>query len=317
MTLQPPVTHFRVRTCRCSSVSVYQEPPKCSTRPVGTAANHVQTTSFGRKFPYVSPLPSPVEDGEVFKNVKSVRSTLDTPCFPPYASREATESDAEALFPPFENSFSSPTSSFGSFITTPPPSSEEEEEKVETPCKSILRRSNGEMEERLMTAPGGGGYERMGAISPLCIGQSLSAFSKKGVRFDVERNSTHTYEKDSCDDVPVNASSSTKVFWFYRVLKNKGFGFRPAVEFDLPKDVGNIYIGQLMKHESSVKLSPKLRAFANPALSQSREICGFHLITKDEHQFPFEVDLKNASLGTGEIRVRNDVPIDFTQNNVY
>ncbi|KAH9286742.1 Calsyntenin-1 [Echinococcus granulosus] len=80
---------------------------------------------------------------------------------------------------------------------------------------------------------------------------------------------------------------------------------------------GNVYVGQLMKHEASVKLSPKLRAFANPTSSRSKQICGFHLIVKDEYQFPFEVDLKNATLGTGEIRVRNDVPVDFTQNKMH
>ena len=38
---------------------------------------------------------------------------------------------------------------------------------------------------------------------------------------------------------------------------------------------------------------------------------------KDEYEFPFEVDLKDTNLGTGEIRVRNDAPMDFTQNRMY
>lgn len=94
-------------------------------------------------------------------------------------------------------------------------------------------------------------------------------------------------------------------------------GYGPAVEFDLPKDTGNAYVGQLFRHESAVQLSPRLRAFANPKLSQSNKICGFHPIVKDDYQFPFEVDLKDTNLGIGEIRVRNDAPVDFTQNRMY
>ncbi|KAL5111790.1 hypothetical protein TcWFU_003540 [Taenia crassiceps] len=199
MTLQPPVTHFRIRPCRCNSVSTYHEPQKYPARPVESAVNHVQTTSFGQKFSYVSPLPSPVEDAEEFENVEPILSTLTAPFFPPHVNTELTKSDVGIL----ENSFSSPTSSFGSSVTTPLPSSAEEEEG-EAPHKSILRRPNGEMEERLMTAPIGGESGRMGTTSSVCFSQSLSAFSKKGVRFDVGRNSTHTYEKDFGDEVPVN-----------------------------------------------------------------------------------------------------------------
>lgn len=206
MTLQPPVTHFRIRTYRCSSVSSYQEPQKYSIRPVESAANQVPTTSFGRKVSYVSPLPSPVEDTRAFESVKRVLPTLTghaaSPYFPPCLNSEAEKLDVETPSPRTEDSFSSPTSSFGSSVSTPPPSLVEEE--GETPCKSILRRANEEMKERLMTAPGGGGIGRTGTTSPDCISQFLSAFSKKGVRFDVERNSTHTYEKDCCDGVLVN-----------------------------------------------------------------------------------------------------------------
>ncbi|KAL5962767.1 hypothetical protein TSMEX_009545 [Taenia solium] len=205
MTLQPPVTHFRVRPCRCASVSGYHEPQKYPTRPVESAMNHVQTTSFGQKFSYLSPLPSPVENAEACENVEPILPTLVAPLLSPCVNTEIAKSNVGALSPHSENSFSSPTSSFGSSLNTPPPSSAEEEEG-ETPCKSILRRWNREMEERSMTAPGGGGSGRIGTTSPVCFNQSLSAFAKKGVRFDVGRNSTHTYEKDSCDDVPVNGS---------------------------------------------------------------------------------------------------------------
>lgn len=205
MTLQPPVTHFRVRPCRCVSVSACHEPQMYLTRSVESAANHLQTTSFGQRFSYVSPLPSPVEDAEAFENVEPIIPTLAAPLSPPCVSTEITKSDAGTLSSHSENRFSSPASSFGSSLNTPPPSSAEEEERG-TSCKSILRRWNREMEERLMTAPSGGGSGRMGTTSSVCSNQSLSAFSKKGVRFDVGRNSTHTYEKDSCDDFPVNGS---------------------------------------------------------------------------------------------------------------
>ena len=95
------------------------------------------------------------------------------------------------------------------------------------------------------------------------------------------------------------------------------FASEPAVEFDLPRGSNNAYVGQLFYHEASVKLSPQLRAFTNPSLSQSNKICGFHPIVKDAYEFPFEVDLKDPVLGIGEIRVRNDAPVDFTQNRMY
>nr|CDS34368.2 calsyntenin 3 [Hymenolepis microstoma] len=103
---------------------------------------------------------------------------------------------------------------------------------------------------------------------------------------------------------------------FYLLL-SQAYGFDPAIEFDLPKDSNNAYVGQLFKHESTVKLLPPLRAFTNPRISRSNKICGFRPIVKAGYQFPFEVDLKDKNLGTGEIRVRNNAPVDFTQNRMH
>ncbi|KAM3184189.1 hypothetical protein ACTXT7_008868 [Hymenolepis weldensis] len=101
------------------------------------------------------------------------------------------------------------------------------------------------------------------------------------------------------------------------IFLHKTYGFGPAVEFDLPKNSNNAYVGQLFKHESSVKFSPRLRAFTNPEISRSNKICGFRPIVNEDYQFPFEVYLKDANLGTGEVRVRNDAPVDFTYDRMY
>ncbi|VUZ57102.1 unnamed protein product [Hymenolepis diminuta] len=101
------------------------------------------------------------------------------------------------------------------------------------------------------------------------------------------------------------------------IFLRQTYGFGPAVEFDLPKNSNNAYVGQLFKHESFVKFSPRLRAFTNPEISRSNKICGFRPIVNDDYQFPFEVYLKDANLGTGEVRVRNDAPVDFTYNRMY
>ncbi|VDD76563.1 unnamed protein product [Mesocestoides corti] len=56
--------------------------------------------------------------------------------------------------------------------------------------KSILRRADGETNDHLNAPP-----EVRPAYSFTCFTQALSADTRKGVRFDVQRNSTHTYEK--------------------------------------------------------------------------------------------------------------------------
>lgn len=89
--------------------------------------------------------------------------------------------------------------------------------------------------------------------------------------------------------------------------------YRPVVEFDLGG--ANAYIGELFKHETVVQLTPKLHAYTKS--NRLNQICGFNVIPKDEPGFPFEVVLIDAKHGTGEIRVRNDVPVDFTQNRMF
>ncbi|VDK32030.1 unnamed protein product [Taenia asiatica] len=296
MTLQPPVTHFRVRPCRCASVSGYHKSQKYPTRSVESAVNNVQTTSFGQKFSYVSPLPSPVEDAEACENVEPILPTLTAPLLSPCVNSEIAKSNVGALSPHSENNFSSPTSSFGSGLNTPPPSSAEGEEEGETPCKSILRRWNGEMEERSMTAPGGGGSGRIGTTSPVCFNQSLSAFAKKGVRFDVGRNSTHTYEKDSCDDVPVNDSKKFHIarhlfqpnllHWGGQVLVNVNIRAFEELRF-----TESIYNFSAVTYNSVGAICGKVTVTHEsyiPPINLASHQCGYSLLAGD--MVPFTVD---------------------------
>ncbi|KAM3184188.1 hypothetical protein ACTXT7_008867 [Hymenolepis weldensis] len=211
MTLQPPpVTSFRIRNCRCSSLSFPPKPPECPKRPSNLAINQNQTTSFSKKSAYAPPLPSPAENApQSAPPMKTIPSPLIINDFLPQSPLSVKrEGEKDGIGSPPSRTFSSfspPTSSLGSTVTTPVPSTEDEEESVDSPtcpCKSILKRSTGEMGNRLVTAPSDSG--RMDTPVPVCFSQSLSAMSQKGVRFDVERNSLHTYERDGGDGFLVN-----------------------------------------------------------------------------------------------------------------
>lgn len=93
--------------------------------------------------------------------------------------------------------------------------------------------------------------------------------------------------------------------------------YRSTVEFNLPKAFGNAYVGQLYKHEMVVRLNPQLKALSFTETKEPNKICGFNVISKDGRDFPFEVVLLDSIAGTGEIRVRNDIPMDFSQNRIY
>ncbi|KAM7541588.1 hypothetical protein Aperf_G00000040848 [Anoplocephala perfoliata] len=230
MTLQPPVTSFRARTNACSSVPSTKNLKISRIRPSDFAVNQIQTTSFTRKPTYISPPPSPVESPlQSDPPMKRIPSPLivNNHVFPSPISmnREGTKLNVQSTSSQQITYFTPLHSSFKPTVAIPILSSENEEEAVKSPtspCKSILRRTAEEMEEKLVThVPIESG--QMETPVPICFSRSPSIMSRKGVRFDVKRNSTHTYEREAVDGILMNG---VKKHHFTRLLFQQNPGHK-------------------------------------------------------------------------------------------